>query len=108
MAGRWATLAVVMLVGIAAGQKPSPPPLPAERFPGSIQAEAHRQATLEARREHQQALRRDTERLLQLATSLKQEVERAPAGTISAASIRQSEEIEKIAKRLKKGLRAEQ
>ena len=106
MSGRWTTFVVLLLVVFAAGQKPYPPPLPAERFPSSMPVEARRQAVVAAG-ERQQALRQDSARLLQLATALKQELDIAPSGTVPATSLRHSEEIEKVAKRLKKELRGQ-
>jgi hypothetical protein len=49
-------------------------------------------------KERYEKLRNDTDKLLELATELKQEVDRADEGTLSLEVIRKAEEVEKLAK----------
>jgi len=53
-----------------------------------------------------QSLRRDTARLLQLSSELKQYVDKASENTLSLDVIRKAEEVEKLAKRVKEKMRA--
>jgi hypothetical protein len=46
----------------------------------------------------------DADRLLQLVTQLRQDLGKAPAGTLSVGALQKSEDIEKLAKRLRKEL----
>jgi anti-sigma28 factor (negative regulator of flagellin synthesis) len=52
-------------------------------------------------------VQKDTNRLNQLVTELKQAVDHAPAGTVSMEALKKTQEIEKLAKRLNKELRGE-
>lgn len=52
-------------------------------------------------------IQKDTNRLNQLATELKQAVDKAPAGTLSMEALKKTQEIEKLVKHLNKELRGE-
>lgn len=51
--------------------------------------------------ERQQKLKRDTDRLLELATELKQQVDRSNENLLSVDVVKKCEEIEKLAKDVK-------
>ncbi len=51
--------------------------------------------------ERQQQLKKDTEKLLELATELKQYVDKSNENTLSLEVIRKADQIEKLAKSVK-------
>src|SRR5215468_8660940 len=57
-------------------------------------------------KERQQALQKDTAQLLQLATELKQFVEKSNENTLSLDVIKKAEEIEKLAHRVREKMRS--
>lgn len=99
---------VVAMSATAWGQRregsnwPSPP-LGAQQMPVKHEA---RNADLvqmqEAAERHKAEVQKDTDRLSQLVTELKQELEKTPAGTLSVDAVKRSKEIEKMAKRVRK------
>jgi len=58
-----------------------------------------------ANTERQAALKRDTDRLLQLATDLKLQVDRSNENVLSVDVMKKAEEIEKLAKSVKEKMR---
>jgi HAMP domain-containing protein len=58
-----------------------------------------------ANQERQIQLRRDTDRLYQLSTELKQEVDRSSENTLSLEVIKKAEEIEKLAHSVKEKMK---
>ncbi|HMK30420.1 MAG TPA: hypothetical protein VK473_12100 [Terriglobales bacterium] len=56
-------------------------------------------------KERQQNLKRDTDRLLQLATELKQSVDKSNENTLSLDVIKKAEEIEKLAKSVREKMK---
>lgn len=52
-------------------------------------------------------MKRDTERLLELATELKQEVDRSGDHTLSLTAMKKAEQIEKLAHSVKTKMRGE-
>lgn len=83
---------------------PSPPPS-AQQMPRAG-ANARRNASLEqqqqAAAQQKAKLQKDTERLEQLVTELRQDLDKTPAGTLSMSAVKKSKEIEKLAKRVRK------
>ena len=59
-----------------------------------------------ANQERQAQLRRDTERLYQLSTQLKQYVDKSNENTLSLDVIKKAEEIEKLARSVKEKMKA--
>ena len=57
--------------------------------------------------ERQQSLKKDTDKLLVLATELKQYVDKSNENLLSLDVIKKAEEIEKLAKQVQKNMRAE-
>lgn len=57
--------------------------------------------------DRQASLKRDTDRLLQLATELKQAVDKSNENTLSLSVVKKAEEIEKLAKSVRLKMKAE-
>jgi hypothetical protein len=57
--------------------------------------------------ERQQDIRKDTEKLLELATELKQAVDKSNKDTLSLDVVRKAEEIEKLAKTVKNKMKGD-
>lgn len=55
--------------------------------------------------ERQQDIRKDTDRLLELATELKAAVDKSNENTLSLDVVRKAEEVEKLAKRVKEKMK---
>ncbi len=91
---------------------PSPPAiiatpnldLPANPNSGP-QTQLERQAMIQMERERQVALKRDTDKLLEMATGLKQSVDRTNANILSVDVIRRAQEIEKLAKSVREKMK---
>jgi len=60
-----------------------------------------------ANQDRQKALQRDTDRLMQLATELKQYVDKSNENMLSIDVIRKAEQIEKLAKNVKDKMKAD-
>ena len=56
--------------------------------------------------ERQAAIKKDTDRLVQLATELKDYVDKSTENTLSLDVIKKAEEVEKLAKEVKNKMRA--
>lgn len=78
---------------------PSPelsrPPLPSDD--DDARSKAERDMAKRANRERQAAIQRDTDKLLELATQLKENVDKSSENTLSMDVIKKAEEIEKLA-----------
>jgi hypothetical protein len=59
------------------------------------------------RQEHQEELIQDTSRLVQLATSLKAEVDKGTQPTLAADLLKQADEISKLAKRVSERIKTQ-
>ena len=57
--------------------------------------------------QREQDIRKDTAKLLELATELKQEVDRSNSNTLSLGVVKKAEEIEKLAKSVKNKMKGE-
>jgi hypothetical protein len=83
---------------------PYPPPLP---LPQQLERQHEERARMEkemAKRANQARLaelKRDTEKLLKLATELKESVDKSNENTLSLDAVQRAEEIEKLAHRVK-------
>lgn len=107
---RWVIVGFLALTASAAQiRTPAPaPPRPLQTM-GGIQASAanHNAELLRAAQRRQELIRADVNKLVQIGITLQSELAKAPAGTVSAESLKRSEELEKLAKRLKKELHGE-
>jgi hypothetical protein len=95
----------VMLVSAATmGQRPVPPPKPAQEGQDNQDQDStipklDSKAALEANKKD---IKRDIEKLFQLASDLKTEVEKTDsAQVLSVAMVKKAEEIEKLAKEIR-------
>jgi len=58
-----------------------------------------------AAKERQAAIKRDTDKLLELATELKDNVDKSSENTLSMDVVKKAEEIEKLAKSVKEKMK---
>jgi hypothetical protein len=103
----WVVLSLMLLAGLPSASQGSPvqkleiPPL---QKPG-IEDEQHARMEKEMAKRANQArhaeLKRDTEKLLKLATELKESVDKTSESTLSVDVVRRAEEIEKLAHSVK-------
>lgn len=104
-----ALLSLVLLSVVAGAQNPRvppppPPTVPAEQNPGAedeATAKMQRDLSKKANQERQAALKKDTEKLLKLATELKDYVDKTNENMLSMDVIKKAEEIEKLAHSVK-------
>jgi hypothetical protein len=98
---------MAMSAGVVQVRMPNPPP-PLQRMGGmQVPADARRAQLARAVQRRHQLIREDVNRLVEIGTALQSEVAKTPAGTVSTQSLQLSEELEKLAKRLKKELRGD-
>jgi len=96
------------LVGIAQQARPPipgaqpPPPAPP---PDVWEEQQHKEMEKKANVQRQQDIKKDTEKLLELATELKQAVEKSSENTLSLDVIKKAEQIEKLAKQVKEKMK---
>jgi hypothetical protein len=84
-----------------------PPPLgPPTRPRDEDEIKREREQEKARNKERQQSLQKDTEKLLQLATELKESVDKSNENTLSLDVIRKAEEVEKLAHRVKEKMRS--
>jgi len=94
----------------AGAQNPKLPPMPAP--PGSTEQEDPSRAKLErdmakkANQERQAAIKRDTDKLLKLATELKDYVDKTNESVLSLDVVKKADEIEKLAHSVKEKMKA--
>lgn len=105
----------MMLCGsslLAQVQNPKMPPMPMPQGQQQSEPEDPAKAKLErelakkANQERQAALRRDTEKLLKLATELKDYVDKTNESVLSLDVVKKAEEIEKLAHSVKEKMKA--
>ena len=82
-------------------QQPAPPP--EDRF----EIERRHQMARQRNKERQAALKKDTDKLLELATQLKEYVDKTDENMLSLDVIKKAEEIEKLSKSVKEKMKAE-
>lgn len=106
-------LAILLTMGAAPARPQQPrPPFPANNDPLDLNrdkdAAAERLATTQARAqstERQKRLVADTDKLLTLATQLKEQVGKSDKNTLSLDVIKKAEEIEKLARSVKEKMK---
>ena len=104
----------MMLCGgslLAQVQNPKMPPMPMPQGQQSEQEDPaktklDRELAKKANQERQAALRRDTEKLLKLATELKDYVDKTNESVLSLDVVKKAEEIEKLAHSVKEKMKA--
>lgn len=124
MGGNWFRFLFVMLLllpSFAAQTRPSPPPPSVTRAPAAVDPQfgqrRNEEDPLDVRLERQRAkawnkerfdnLKKDTDKLLKLATELKESVDKANKDTLSLEVIRKTEEVEKLAKSVREKMKAQ-
>jgi hypothetical protein len=92
-----------------AQRQAGPPPPPDLTHPAGPEDEMHAKAEREmakkANHERQAALQRDTAKLLELSTQLKDDVDKSTENTLSMDVIKKAEEIEKLAHSVKEKMK---
>ncbi len=74
--------------------------------PGSVwEQEQRKAAEKRANVQRQQEIRKDSEKLLELATELKQSVDKSTENTLSLDVVKKAEQIEKLAKAVKEKMK---
>ena len=73
------------------------PATPEQSPPSPVLGQMEKRQAREANKQRQTELKRDTDRLLQLATELKLEVDKSNENTLSLNVLKRAEEIEKLA-----------
>jgi hypothetical protein len=89
------------------------PPLPPSHLPGEqtnptedeARARMEREMQKKANKDRYSALKRDTDKLLQLATELKTNVDKSSENTLSVDVVKKAEEIEKLAHSVKEKMK---
>jgi hypothetical protein len=101
------TLAVTLAVAAASAQKvgiPVPPTAPDTNT--EIEQEMHLKMQHEQQKKRVEQMKRDSQKLLELATELKQYVDKSGENILSLEVIRKADEMEKLARRVKESMRA--
>lgn len=80
------------------------PPIPSRE--DEAKSKMERDMAKKLNQERQVALRRDTEKLLKLATELKQYVDRTNENVLSFDVVKKADEIEKLARSVKEKMKA--
>jgi len=86
---------------VPAGPPPAIPPSADDDDKAKIERDMRKRANTE----RQQQIQRDTDRLLQLATELKQAVDKSNENTLSLDVIKKAEEVERLAHSVKEKMR---
>jgi hypothetical protein len=95
---------LLFVLHVAAQDQPANPPLgrnPLNSGDPAWEAQQKREAERKENVKRQQDLKKDTDRLLQLATELKQYVEKTNENTLSVDVIKKADEIERLSKTIK-------
>jgi oligoribonuclease NrnB/cAMP/cGMP phosphodiesterase (DHH superfamily) len=106
-------LVIALLAGSAVyemaqqGRPTVPPPQPPTvTTPSDVwEEQQHKQMEKKANLQRQADIRKDTEKLLELATELKQYVDKSNENTLSLDVVKKAEQIEKLAKQVKEKMK---
>ncbi len=108
-----AVLCLFLVAGAAGAQAPTQLQMPdatgrsRDAAPDDKQREAMRQALKTANLKRQEDIKRDTDKLLQLATELKLYVDKTNENILSVEVLKKAAEIEKLSKEVQKKMRAD-
>ncbi len=72
-----------------------------------LEAEMHRKLQIQLQKKRFEEMKRDSEKLLQLATELKQYVDKTGENILSLEVLRKAEEMEKLARQVKNNMRGD-
>jgi len=102
-------LLVLSVAPFSSPQAPTLPPIaPSRRDPNpDIPNRAQKEMEKKANEQRQAELKRDTDKLLQLSTELKQYVDKSNENVLSVEVLRKAEEIEKLAHSVKTKMRGD-
>ncbi len=78
---------------------------PVDQDQQRAQTKMEREMAKRAAKERQAAIKRDTDKLLELATQLKDNVDKSSENTLSMDVVKKAEEIEKLAKSVKEKMK---
>ena len=113
MAGAWVVNCRVDLPAVSAAQNPMSPTLPPLPPPfgngpsiGDDNNPTHEQIEKARSAQRLKQLAQDTDKLLALATQLKEEVYKSNGSTLSVDAVKKAAEIEKLAKSVKNKMRS--
>jgi hypothetical protein len=95
------SILLLFLAPATFGQVPRPPRGMEPPHPSEQEQKALREQAKRLNQERQEALVRDTDKLLKLATELKQYVDKSNENVLSMDVVRKADEIEKLAHRVK-------
>lgn len=98
-------LALVLFLGAQQGPPRHPPAVPGAAPEMDIPPEMQREQVRRLNKERQESLKKDTDKLYQLATELKQSVDKSNENVLSIDVIKKAEEIEKLAKQVKEKMK---
>ena len=104
---------VIVVPAFSSGQAPGQPPqrlpnpsqLPAPASDDTGHERIEKEMAKKANEERQAQLKRDTDRLLKLATELKNSVDKTDQNTLSVDVVKKAEEIEKLAHNVKEKMK---
>ena len=98
--------AIVLAPALLRGAQIQTPPSGQQNNPVDVWEEQQRKAMAKkANEERQQEIKKDTEKLLELATELKHQVDKSSENTLSLDVIKKAEQIEKLAKEVKEKMK---
>lgn len=104
---------VVLMAGLlpggcveAAGQQSGIPQIGGRRNQSAEEAQVEREQARARNKERQEKLKADTDKLLQLATELKQYVDKTNENILSVEVVKKTEEIEKLAKSVREKMKS--
>ena len=91
-------------------QRAAPPPPPILQPPQNSdetawEAQQRKEMARKVNLQRQEELKKDTEKLLELATELKQSVDKTDENTLSLEVIKKADQIEKLAKSVKEKMK---
>ena len=89
----------LVLAGVFARAQFVPPPT------SQAEKDMHQQQLKEANKKRQQDLKNDTDKLFQLATELKEAVDKTNENMLSLEVVRKADEVEKLAKRVREKMK---
>jgi hypothetical protein len=98
------TLCFCQIPGQAPSRLPNPS-LPPSSSDDTVRERIEKEMAKKANDERQAQLKRDTDRLLKLATELKTSVEKTNQNTLSVDVVKKAEEIEKLAHSVKEKMK---
>lgn len=110
MRGIFCLLSLLLLTSISGFAAPLPRSQraqlpPQQQATDEEELKQQRKLAKKFNKERHEALKRDTDKLLQLATELKQYVDKSNENLLSVDVIRKSEEIEKLARSVKEKMK---